>query len=56
MDVPADEPTAAHGERSDADAAPGHEPLDLDAVLADLDAVERALEQLDAGTYVAPEA
>jgi RNA polymerase-binding transcription factor DksA len=26
-------------------------PLDLDAVLADLDAVEVALERLDAGTY-----
>jgi RNA polymerase-binding transcription factor DksA len=26
-------------------------PLDVDAVLADLDAVEVALERLDAGTY-----
>jgi RNA polymerase-binding transcription factor DksA len=30
-------------------------PLDLDAVLADLDAVEHALERLDAGTYFTDE-
>jgi RNA polymerase-binding transcription factor DksA len=30
-------------------------PLDLDAVLADLDAVEQALERLDAGTYTTDE-
>jgi RNA polymerase-binding transcription factor DksA len=31
------------------------EPLDLDAVLGDLDAVEQALERLDAGTYFTDE-
>ena len=31
------------------------EPLDLDAVLADLDAVEVALSRLDAGTYFTDE-